>query len=99
VAVCRTLLSSLYRPTEADGRSVVALQPADKLRAFLLRRFGVIEFSRLHGAIRALLMTSHAGDVARQRRLDSILSSNEIASVNFPLFFQLVQLEIIASRD
>ena len=90
----------MFRPTEADGRSTgVTPQPADKLRTSLLRRFGVIEFTRLHGAIRALLMTSHAGDVARQRRLDSILASNDLASVNFPLFFQLVQLEIMTGRN
>jgi len=89
----------MYRPTEEDNRAAVTLQPADKLRASLLRRFGATEFTRLHAAIRSLLMTSHAGDVARQRRLDSILASNDVAAVNFPLFFQLAQLEVLLSRD
>jgi len=92
-------VSSVYRTTEAGGRRVTAQQPADKLRAALLRRFGATEFTRLRGDVRTLLMTSRAGDVARQRRLDSILASNDAAAVCFPLFFQLVQLEIIAAGD
>jgi len=90
--VCRTLISSIYRQT--DGH-----QPANKLRASLLRRFGMTEFTRLHGDIRSLLTTSRGGEVARQRRLDSIFASNEVASLYFPLFFQLVQLEAIVGRD
>ena len=73
-------------------------QITDRLRATLLRRFGVQEFTRLHGAVRGLV-TSHVPDVARQQRLDFILASNDAAAVYFPLFFQLVQLEVIAGRD
>jgi len=101
LSVCRALLSSLYRPTELRASPGVSQtqQLIDKLRASLRRRFGITEFTNLHGAIRGLLMTSHGGDVARQRRLDSMLSSNDDAAVYFPLFFQLVQLEAILARD
>ena len=93
--MCRTLVSSLYQPTPtgSDGKR---RQTADSIRAALLRRFGVMEFSRLRVATRDLVMTSHGGDVARQRRLDAVLASHDAAAVYFPLFFQLVQLEIIA---
>jgi len=105
VTVCRTLLSSVYRPSDADRQPAAGLpavpQPTDKLRASLLRRFGAAEFTRLHAAIRnLLLMTSHdAGDVAKQRRLDVILASNDGAALNFPLFFQLIQLQLLTGRD
>jgi len=100
LAVCRALMTSVYRPSDVDGRPGLSRQQlADKLRTSLLPRFGITEFTRLHGAVRSLLMTSHGADVARQRRLDSILTSNVVAGVYFPLFFQLVQLELIADRD
>lgn len=110
VSMCRALLSSIYRPTDAGRRSPAGVpavpQPTDKLRASLVRRFGAAEFTRLYAAIRSLLVTSHdAGDVAkqqdvaRQRRLDTILASNDVAAVSFPLFFQLVQLELLAGQD
>jgi len=90
LTVCRTLLSSLCR--DSSKRQ----QTADNVRAALLRRFGVMEFSRLRAATRDVVMTSRGGEVARQRRLDAVLASNDAAAVHFPLFFQLVQLEIIA---
>jgi len=93
VTVCRTLVSSLYQPTEGDAKRQ---RRADNIRTALLCRFGVMEFTRLRGATRDLVMTSHGGDVARQRRLDAILASNDVAAVYFPLFFQLVQLEVIS---
>ena len=101
LSVCRTLLSSVYRPRESPATTGVcqSQQLIDKLRASLLRRFGMAEFTNLHGAIRGLVMTSYGADVARQRRLDSILASYEDAAVYFPLFFQLVQLEAILARD
>lgn len=99
LAVCRALVSSMYRPTDGDVKVGSSQQLADTLRATLLRRFGITEFTRLHGDIRGLLMTSHGGVVAKQRRLDSLLASNDAAAVYFPLFFQLVQLQVIADWD
>ena len=95
LTVCRALVSSVYRPPEGDRGPTVSQQQMEKLRASLLRRYGITEFTRLHGAVRGLLMTSYGGDVARQRRLDSILASSDVTAVYFPLFFQLVQLEMI----
>jgi len=96
VTVCRTLMSSLCQSADDDGSS---RQTADSVRAALKRRFGAVEFTRLHGAISSLVMTSSGGDVARQRRLDAILASNDAAAVYFPLFFQLLQLSVVACRD
>ena len=102
LTVCRTLLSSMYRPTEVHRTPSSVSQSqqlTDKLRAPLLRHFGITEFTRLHAAIRGLLLTSRGGDVARQRRLDLVLASNDDAPVYFSLFFQLVQLEVIVAQD
>ena len=95
LSVCRTLVSSLYQRSDGDAKRQ---QISDGIRTSLLRRFGAVEFSRLRGATRDLLvMTSHGGEVARQRRLDAVLASNDAAAVYFPLFVQLAQLETITA--